>query len=325
MEKIIKAIKIHRNINAMTLKNYVRILERFYKAINSSSDQSFLDSNPTILELIKKYKISTQTTLLSSMIVALESFQNEYKVDYQASLDIYRKYMKELMIQLEDEKYKCKKNPTQEKNWTTWNLLQNCIKVNRKSITKLIKRNDLGNHELKLVQLWLISNLYCLSDELPPRRLDYKDIKIISKKDFEKDHMPDQNYLIVKSSNIKYLYFANFKTVKHHGIISIQVGEKLNRLLNEYLKCLKNNNTEHDYLLFNNKGEAVGSQLAPYIGEAFQATGKDITVNLIRHIYLSQNADNWNLEKRRDISRLMSHNIEMQLCYNKNDSDSDSQ
>ena len=91
----------------------------------------------------------------------------------------------------------------------------------------------------------------------------------------------------------------------------------MNKVLNEYLKILKNNEIGNDYLLFNNQGKPIGDQMNVLLGEAFASTGKAVTVNLIRHIYLSENADKWSLAKRKDISKLMSHSLETQLTYSK--------
>jgi len=312
-ESIIK----NRNLKMITLKNYNRIYSRLMKEIGISNIEIFLNSNVQVLELIKKKKTSSQATLLSAIIVALESYSLYHEPDYSPSIVLYRDYMKTILPIIEKEKYAQIKSETQDLNWTSWADLQDCNKSNRKAITKNIKRIDLNNTDLRAIQLWVISNLYTASDSNPPRRLDYKNIKIIKKKDFEKEHQTEQNYLILESVQKKYLYFADFKTVKSTGIISIPVGEKLNKVLNEYLKILKNNSVNHDYLLFNNQGKAIGEQMNNLLGEAFSSTGKAVTVNLIRHIYLSENADKWSLQKRKEISRLMSHSLETQLTYSK--------
>tara|TARA_R110000796_G_scaffold6983_4_gene24303 strand:+ start:357 stop:1334 length:978 start_codon:yes stop_codon:yes gene_type:complete len=317
MDILNASIVKNRNLKMITLKNYNRIYSRLMKEIGISNVEIFLDSNVKVLKLIKTKKISSQATLLSAMIVALESYSLEHEPDYSPAIVLYRDYMKSILPIIEKAKYAQIKNETQDTNWTSWGELQNCNKSNRKAITRNIKRTDLNNTDLRAIQLWVVSNLYTVSDENPPRRLDYKNIKIIKKKDFEKKHEPEQNYLIIQSAAKKYLYFADFKTVKSTGIISIPVGDALNKVLNEYLKILKNNSVKNDYLLFNNQGKAIGEQMNVLIGEAFACSGKSVTVNLIRHIYLSENADKWSLAKRKDISRLMSHSLETQLTYSK--------
>lgn len=312
-ESIIK----NRNLKMITLKNYNRIYLRLMKEIGISNVEIFLNSNVQVLQLIKKKKTSSQATLLSAMIVGLESYSLYHEPDYSPSIVLYRDYMRTILPIIEKEKYAQIKSESQDLNWTSWADLQSCNKSNRKAITKNIKRIDLNNTDLRAIQIWVVSNLYTASDSNPPRRLDYKNIKIIKKKDFERKHDIEQNYLIIQSSQKKYLYFADFKTVKSTGVISIPVGEKLNKVLNEYLKILKNNSVDHDYLLFNNQNKPIGEQMNVLIGEAFASTGKSITVNLIRHIYLSENADKWSLAKRKDISRLMSHSLETQLTYSK--------
>jgi len=145
-------------------------------------------------------------------------------------------------------------------------------------------------------------------------------MKIIKLKDYILKHSKTQNYLIINSAKEKVFLFQDFKTVKSTGIISINVGKDLNKVLNEYLKVLKKQTLikNNDHLLFNNKGEAVdASGFGNNVGDAFKDTGKTVTVNLIRHIFLSSNADNWTLQKRKEISKLMSHSLETQLTYAK--------
>mgnify|MGYP003648805973 CR=1 FL=1 len=320
---LVESIKKFKNIGNITLKNYMRILSRFSKEIGIKDEEILLNSNLKILQIIKKYKITSQATLLSAMITAMSSFQEYNEPDYTKSIETYRKYMQTLLPTIQDQKYSQIKNETQEINWCTWEDLQKCIGINRKKITKLLKRDNLDFKDLKLIQLWLISSIYCSSDLNPPRRLDYKNIIIINKKDYELEHLENQNYLIVESAQKKYFLFQNFKTVKTFGKVSIPVSKILNKHINEYLKMLVLNNINAKYLFFNNKDQAIEAGLSILIGEAFEPTGKNITVNLIRHIYLSKNADDWTLAQRRETSRLMSHSIETQLTYSKIDSDSD--
>ena len=321
MESLSKCILEHRKINNSTLKNYMRVLTRLKNASGKETVEAFLESAPTLLYMIKGYKQSSQMPMLSAVIGALDSsLKKDPTLKYQSSLNLYRDYMKELAPILEHRRYECKKTTKESDNWCSMPDLQSCNQKNRKRITKLIKRTDLTFKEFNLYQNYLISCLYSIDEANPPRRLDYRNMKIIKLDDYIKSHSKTQNYLIIKSAEEKIFLFQDFKTVKSTGIIGIKVGKDLNKVINEYLKVLKRQTLvkNNDYLLFNNKGEAVdASGFGQSVGNAFKDTGKTVTVNLIRHIFLSSNADNWTLQKRKEVSRLMSHSLETQLTYAK--------
>ena len=57
-----------------------------------------------------------------------------------------------------------------------------------------------------------------------------------------------------------------------------------------------------------------------YLAEAFKPCGKKMTVNLIRHIYISDITQKMCYEDKKRISSKMCHNIDMQIQYIKNDS-----
>tara|TARA_R110001632_G_scaffold46607_3_gene118379 strand:+ start:552 stop:1529 length:978 start_codon:yes stop_codon:yes gene_type:complete len=322
MDALGKCIESHRKLNTTTLKNYMRVLTRLFLASGKSTVEQFLETAPTQLYIIKGYKQSTQMPMLSAVIVALDSKIKDLTAhsSFQSSLMLYRDYMKELSPILEHRRYEGKKSEKESDNWCSLEDLKECIPKNRKMITKLMKRTDLSWKEFNLFQNYLISCLYVQSEENPPRRLDYRNLKIIKLKDFKKEHLKDQNYLIIKSAKEKSFLFQDFKTVKSTGVVEIPCGVLLNKILNEYIRVLNKQTIvkNNEFLLFNNKGMAVDpSGFGSNITEAFAHSKKNISVNLIRHIFLSKNADSWTLLKRKEMSRLMSHSLETQLTYAK--------
>ena len=69
---------------------------------------------------------------------------------------------------------------------------------------------------------------------------------------------------------------------------------------------LKVNDTEN--FLLNSKGVGMTSNgLGKYIKMLFKSTGKEITVNLLRNIFVSENVDLDVLKKNKEIADAMNH------------------
>lgn len=324
MENLIKCIQENRGIGERTLKNYFRTYTRLMKLIGVESVESFLNSaDGIVLEKIKTYKESTQATMLSAVIVALESYGLKHNVDYSQSLELYRTYLKGLMVKINEAKYSEQKSETEEKNWTTIENLQDCIKKNFKAIKEIIKRDNFSAKDIKLIQNWLIANLYMSGDENPPTRLDWGECYIVSKDEYEFNNDKTKNYLIIQSSRTKYFILNNYKTSKKYGSKSIKLGPTLNKAINLYMKVNKKIKGNIDnLLLFNNKFEPLSDSLmSNYVTDAFASSGKHVTCNLLRHIYITEVVSKMTLAERKKTSDKMCHSLELQLVYNKSDSD----
>ena len=97
MDILNQSIIKNRKLKLVTLKNYNRIYSRLMKEIGISNVEIFLNSNVKVLEIIKTKKISSQATILSAMIVGMESYSLDQEPDYSSSIVIYRNYMKTIL------------------------------------------------------------------------------------------------------------------------------------------------------------------------------------------------------------------------------------
>ena len=72
-----------------------------------------------------------------------------------------------------------------------------------------------------------------------------------------------------------------------------------------------------DSLLFNSKNEPMTANgLGKELKKTFESSGKNISVNMLRHIYISEKYPNKDDEKKEDAQK-MGHSIEMQGKYSK--------
>ena len=323
MNALIDMIKISRDLSENTLKNYGRTLMRLQKMVGIKDIPIFLEDGTLLAKIKTDFKKPYQINLLSSMIVAMSSYiENIPNEIIEIKLKDYRKYQMEIREELDKGKYAQTKSPNEETNWTSYKSLHDATKTNFKAINKIIKRADeIDMKDAKLVMNWVISMLYAGSTQNPPMRLDYNNMIIISKEDYAKEHLEKQNYLVVHSNRTKYFVFAEYKTFKTYGKKSIKLAPGLNRMINKWMQVKnKIRGINSNYLLFNNKGNPVNeSSMSIYMSDAFAPTGKHITANLIRHIFISDIVNKLALTDRKKISDQMCHSLEMSLCYEKND------
>ena len=324
MDSLMEMIETSRNLSASTLKNYGRTLQRLQKNINQKDIELFLTNWEQVLSKIKNgYKKPYQLNLLSAYIVALDAYnQNLPSIDMKEGLVQIRKYQMKIKLELDETKYNQSKSEKEEENWVSFEKLHQSIKTNLKPVNKIIKRADeYSMKEAKIIMNWVISVLYTGSKENPPVRLDYNNMIVKTKEEYAEDHEDNQNYLVIHSVRTKYFIFAEYKTSKSYGKKSIKLAPELNKMINKWMQ-LKNKikGIDSNYLLFNNKGGPVGeSSMSNYINDAFVSTGKHITLNLIRHIFITDVANKLPLKQRKEIAEKMHHSLEMSLVYEKND------
>lgn len=208
---------------------------------------------------------------------------------------------------------------------------------------EMIKQRDIihkqqGNNELTAKELknytdWLtILNhippqeihsraIYTLYTSLPPRRLDYKDMivkygnhNINDLSDEYNYYLPDQNLLVFKN-------YKTYKTYKTQIINLLDENttyanyKKVKAILEEVIKTKKDND-----FLFTTKQNKPIKNFSNTIKKAFSINDKYLTVNLLRHSFLS-----WFTSKTRTsnilekVSYMMAHSVSTQSRYRKID------
>jgi len=336
MESLFIKIKSLRNLNDTTTKGYLSSLLRLQKKmglsevdINNEELDKFFQNWINILDFIKlNFKKPYQTNLLSCLIVSMEAHmhEEEEKPIIKTGLASIREYQMEIKKELDLTKYAEKKSETEEINWVPYADLQAVIKTTNKRVNKILKiGRPITLKEGKDIMLWIVANLYVGSKENPPLRLDYNNMIVLNEKDYLENNMSEgQNYLVIISSRTKYFVLGEYKTFKKYGKKSIKLSPVLNKVINRWEQIkgnmIDNVKIHNNYLLFNNKAEPLSESLmSTYIADAFKSTGKHITVNLLRHIFITDVVSGLPLIERKKISDKMCHNIEMQQIYNKVD------
>jgi hypothetical protein len=290
-QPIINILKEKRpNLHQKSIKTYVSLLTNIMKNMKYE-DLEELNKNPKdVIEFLKeKYEnINGLKTRLSALFVVTEN--KDYHTDMMDNITKYN-----------EETNKQTKNDKQKDNWMTTEQIQKIYDDLETTTKPLFKKKDLSTKETLKVQDFVILSLFTL---IPPRRaMDYIEFKI-NNINTNKD-----NY--IKGNN---LIFNTFKTSTQKGTQTIKTPKQLKNILTKYIKLITD---KSDYLIFNNKFQQLSTpNFTLRLNKIFG--NKKVSVNMLRHIYLSEkHADN--LKEMKDDFDQMGSSLHQSNVYIKND------
>ena len=301
-----KLIKDDReNLRETTIRTYVLNLKRLNDGeVPKSLD--FVENIDDVKEKIKNMKLSTKRNMITAIMVVLSAVSG-----YDDLRELYRKELGSLNTEYEKYVESHMKDMKQEENWVTTEQLNGVLKNYMKEIrkNKLHKDTEANMMDKMLIQKAVVAGLYSIFEKNDgPRRLEYAGMKIIYDRN---DVKPKQNYLLILSKRTKYFVFQSYKTSGTYGMIEKLVPNKLNTIINIWLKHNKTN----DFLI-NSKGTPMTSNtLGKFINVVFSPLGKNITLNLIRHVFISERVDLTSLHNNKLLAHNMGHSIQLQEDY----------
>lgn len=320
MDKLIKEIDEARNISENTLKVYETNLRKIHEGIEKGKDfnPDFLEKKDEVLKFIRDtYSKVTQRTYLSAVIVAADAMR-----DHKLA-ELYRDEMVPLRIELDDRINSGEKTEKQEKNWTTLANLKRVIKNMKMDLIDddVYRGRELTKKTLRDLQDYTLLSLYLGDDANPPVRNADFEMKIITNKDYKDlEGDKDFNYLVTDDKDKtrpKFFSFNNYKTSARYGTKEIKVGPKLAKILKFWLE----KNEGKEWLLYNNKDQPMtAQQISNRIKTLFKVTGKTITTNLIRSIYVTEKFPrDEKMKEKEDTANKMGHSVKTQSqVYSKN-------
>ena len=302
-KELIEHIKDNRKIKDNSLKVYLgnaRILNN-NKPIN---DLKFLRKTEDIIKKIKDFKLPTQRNYISSILVILTA-QPKFKKE----CEIYKTRLKKLNDVYNEHINSHVKTEKEEKNWSTLSELKKKVfNYYKREISErgLNNKTTLTSKEFDLYQRFVVVSLYML---LPPLRLDFSNMIVVtSRNDMENKNI---NYLLNLSRNKKYFYINEFKTSDKHPQLEIKVPPTLNTILNQWLKF-----NDNQYLLLNKANQPMSDNvLSKFISKSFAPSGKSISLNMLRKIYISEHVDLDVIKKRKELANNMLHSTAVQSSY----------
>ena len=309
MDQAIELIKSKRNVSESSLKSYRQNLSKVLKVMDSEHFNC-LDMPEKVNKALFECGASPSSirSYLASICV-LRTAEGK-------PVEEYRKFLLTLTQEQNKINKEHVKTEKEEKNWTTMEALQKVVKKYENDLRKggVFGKTELTNKEYDLLQRYVVGMLYVGDPENhPPVRCDYSPMRVVSKREYEKIENKNENYLIVQNRNKKQFAFHNYKSVNKHGTKIFDVSKKVNTALNRLLKVNKG-----EYLLKNSTGAAMtANNLCKYLTKVFSPTGKTISVNMLRHIFISENKTPEVINKYKNMSDKMLHTPATQDIYSK--------
>jgi len=314
-DKLIKTIneKEGNRQSKSTTKTQVNRVSNLYKAMTGEKfdckDYDWVNDTGKVLDFIENYpkwdsKDRTKQNSRNAYRTALASILRDLK-GYERPQQLYSQYAsviynKKIAINIGEGKL----SVTQKKNYLPFEKLLDA----RKHFDKGTQRNA-------------IVSIY--TDTPPRRALDYQMMKVVKMKNksvtkkyiesLKKDK--DFNYVILDNKSIPTEFiFNNFKTVRALGTQKIAIPTELSKALQQYILTDDINNG--DLLFATLKGKPY-SNFSEVIKKAFKlATDKNVSVNLIRHSYITHFLKNKRtVNERKKLAQLMGHDINTQSLY----------
>ena len=284
--------KARPSLKPQSTKTYVSNIRKI-AGTKEIDNLKFLDDPNAVFSLMSTYKLSMKRNILSSILVLLSSVATETDTK-EALRKTYADKLLELTDEMKVELAKNNKTETQEKNWVSLAELR--------KITKALIRNSPDS------QNTMIAALYSLQE---PKRLDFYDMEIVTPKQERSDN---KNYLIITNRSKKTFIFNDYKTSRKYGTVAMPVNKELNTVINKFLKY----NPDRKYLLQGKDGRPVSrNNLGKMITKIFASTGKQVSLNIIRHVYVSENVDIEKIKAQKELAASMMHGGATQLEYAK--------
>ena len=150
-------------------------------------------------------------------------------------------------------------------------------------------------------------------------RLDYATIRIVSKKKFDKlSDQTSENYLVT-GRQLK-IIFQKYKTSATYGVVNIPVAKysrPLQRLLQRHVRYLRENFPENECLFLNQNLTCMSrNSLTKFLQRLFKEFfKKNVSVSMLRHIFLTDKYDKKQLEEQAETSKFMMHSQSMMKDY----------
>lgn len=276
-------MKNRSKLSANSLKTYKSILSNIYKQMKGEGDKIdwFSENVADIIKHLDSKNNQTKKTSLSSLYVL--TGKPEYR-------EVILKVMNEVNATYKEQK----KIPKQEDNWMSEDEVKSVYTNLLQQATAMLSTKVVFS-DSKFIQFLLVA--FLSGAVMSPRRsLNYGDMKI-------------RNYDTKKDNYCSKFYFIVYKTSATYGLQTLEVPKELNILIKKWVKL-----NPTDYMLYSsNKHKLTSPQISRILNNAF---GKNISTNLLRHIFLSDKYKNIPaLNQMENLASEMGHSIPTMLEY----------
>jgi hypothetical protein len=302
LEEIFKG----KDLSDNSIKTYKRNIERLYEKLEGKKEMeslSWLKDSKRVLESLSKYKENTKRSYLIAITNVLRGI-DKYEKIYNEYYDLLKEKNTELNEKLGE------KTEKQCDNWISWKEVSD---KQKELVGKIKKIKEINETNYDLMLQGVVLSLYTL---LPPRRNEYKDMKIIYKYD---ENLPKENYYSVSENKF---YFNKYKTAKKYGLEILDIPQELTKILKRYLKYhpelkekIDKKGKTYNFLV-NYNGEALNqvNSITRILNRIF---GKAISSSMLRNIYLTDKYSDIKQEMIKDAKAMGHSTSTAQRVYTK--------
>ncbi len=317
MDELTNLIREKRKLRPASIKTYISNIIKLHEKMGKGRDVKnldFLKDYDAVMDTIKDFKLSSRKTALASIVVGLSAYDDKYE-------DVLKKYRDDMYSDATEYKKVIEeqnKTPKESENWVSIKRLKQVLARTKKDLQDrgVFSKTELSKKEMDLLQQWVAGMIYIGDDKNPPLRNDITPMSVISNSDYRKlsDEQLKKNYLVNQSRNKKFFSLGEYKTAGKYGLKKIDLGSKLNSVMNIWLKY---NKTGH--LIYNSKGDAMSPNgLTKLLNKTFEATGKKLSTTLLRHIYITEKFPPTDtLKEKQEVADKMGHSTTQQELYKK--------
>ena len=302
MQKLITEIKENRNLTDSTLNSYKTRLNKLSNVITNKpfrSKQFLLKEHERILKFLNDLSYADKRAYLAAILVAIAP-KGAHMVSNKNFNKIYKQY-NSLIKETNNEYNKMiennKKTEKDDERWLNWDqIIEIKNKYNDKVVEDPSKVNLLHN---------MIISLYTL---LPPRRLEYSNMVLITPKIYKtksKEDLDNNIYLVLGRTK-SFIHFGKNKVkskTDDNEIVNVPV--ELFKIMKDFIK---NYGVEKNNYFFKTiKGSPFSTNL---FGKELKKI-QNININLLRKSYLSAKYGSGLLDQNED-ARRMNHSKSVQ-------------
>ena len=317
MEQLIKNLE-PRNLAESSINHYTRhigYLAKLFSPTKVYNSNEFLTvSYDKIMEHLNTLSAPSKRSHLASICVALNPTKdiNQIAENDKASYEKYKPQVWELNEAYLKEKKTQQFTEKEQKNWVEWDKIQEVRDEYYDNLKKLgykvASAPEKPNFEL--VKKYLVSALYTYN---PPRRLEYAEMERITHNNYIKlnrDIREANNYIVsVNKRKKKYFSFSKVKSKDpNEPVIIVNIGKELNEAINIWYHITPGVPS----FLVNSELEPMSKNtLSKFLTyKVFKATGKQLSTNMLRHIYLSTvYAGDKGITFKEELAKKMNHSV----------------
>ncbi len=303
-------IQKNRDCARSSCRVYASNLNRLHREFLSHTKYNhdlkwmYNNSDKLLTKLKKIDNINTQRNMLAASLVGFDLLGADKKrIPYVEQIGVLNKLAKK-------NAESGVRTPKQADKFIEW---ESILKL-RRLLTRTVRlgryytRKTFSRLEFQTMQQNLVLHLYT---QLPPVRNDWSDVQFLSENDWDDLSEPEKtstNNLVLARGGYR-IYWANYKTVKKHGVIMEVIPKKLQTVLKRHIKFLKEHFPENKHLLLTGNGTPMSRNLlTKFLQRLFNKHyRKKISTSALRSIFLSHKFSKKDLEEQRSIAKSMHH------------------